>query len=95
LVITQRELSEMIGIARESTNKQLRVWEKRGWIRRTVSGRQSLSRHAGVRRATIGLSNTESAMPGSWHSCPPAITSDFRHRSSRSASRDGGDRRGC
>jgi CRP/FNR family transcriptional regulator, cyclic AMP receptor protein len=33
LVITQRELSEMIGVSRESTNKQLRIWEKRGWIR--------------------------------------------------------------
>jgi CRP/FNR family cyclic AMP-dependent transcriptional regulator len=33
LVITQRELSQMIGVTRESTNKQLRIWEKRGWIR--------------------------------------------------------------
>jgi CRP/FNR family transcriptional regulator, cyclic AMP receptor protein len=33
LVITQRELSQMIGVSREATNKQLRVWEKRGWIR--------------------------------------------------------------
>jgi CRP/FNR family transcriptional regulator, cyclic AMP receptor protein len=33
LTITQRELSQMIGVARESTNKQLRVWEKRGWVR--------------------------------------------------------------
>jgi CRP/FNR family transcriptional regulator, cyclic AMP receptor protein len=33
LVITQRELSQMIGVSRESTNKQLRIWEKRGWIR--------------------------------------------------------------
>jgi CRP-like cAMP-binding protein len=31
--ITQRELSEMIGRSRESTNKQLRAWAKRGWIR--------------------------------------------------------------
>jgi CRP/FNR family transcriptional regulator, cyclic AMP receptor protein len=33
LVITQRELSEMIGASREATNKRLRIWEKRGWIR--------------------------------------------------------------
>jgi CRP/FNR family transcriptional regulator, cyclic AMP receptor protein len=33
LVITQRELSQMIGVSRESTNKRLRIWEKRGWIR--------------------------------------------------------------
>jgi len=31
--ITQRELSQMIGRSRESTNKQLRAWAKRGWIR--------------------------------------------------------------
>ena len=33
LVITQRELSQMIGVSREATNKELRIWEKRGWIR--------------------------------------------------------------
>lgn len=33
LAITQRELSQMIGVSRESTNKQLRTWQKRGWIR--------------------------------------------------------------
>ena len=32
LAITQRELSQIIGRSRESTNKQLRAWEKRGWI---------------------------------------------------------------
>ena len=31
--ITQREISQMIGMSRESTNKQLRTWAKRGWIR--------------------------------------------------------------
>jgi CRP/FNR family cyclic AMP-dependent transcriptional regulator len=31
--ITQREISQMIGRSRESTNKQLRAWAKRGWIR--------------------------------------------------------------
>jgi len=33
LVLTQRELSQMIGRSRESTNKQLRSWAKRGWIK--------------------------------------------------------------
>lgn len=33
VVITQRELSQIIGKSRESTNKQLRAWAKRGWIR--------------------------------------------------------------
>ena len=33
LTITQRELSQTIGVARESVNKQLRAWEKCGWVR--------------------------------------------------------------
>ena len=33
VTITQREISQMIGRSRESTNKQLRVWAKRGWIK--------------------------------------------------------------
>jgi CRP/FNR family transcriptional regulator, cyclic AMP receptor protein len=31
--ITQREISQIVGRSRESTNKQLRAWAKRGWIR--------------------------------------------------------------
>ncbi len=31
--ITQRELSNIIGMSRESTNKQLRAWEERKWVR--------------------------------------------------------------
>jgi CRP-like cAMP-binding protein len=31
--MTQRELGEMIGMTRESTNKQPREWEERDWIR--------------------------------------------------------------
>jgi CRP/FNR family transcriptional regulator, cyclic AMP receptor protein len=33
VAITQREISQIIGRSRESTNKQLRAWAKRGWIR--------------------------------------------------------------
>jgi CRP/FNR family transcriptional regulator, cyclic AMP receptor protein len=33
VTITQREISQIIGRSRESTNKQLRAWAKRGWIR--------------------------------------------------------------
>jgi len=33
VTITQREMSQIIGRSRESTNKQLRAWQKRGWIR--------------------------------------------------------------
>ena len=32
VTITQRDLSQMIGMSRESTNKQLRAWEKLKWI---------------------------------------------------------------
>jgi CRP/FNR family transcriptional regulator, cyclic AMP receptor protein len=33
LSVTQREVSHHIGASRESTNKQLRLWAKIGWIR--------------------------------------------------------------
>ena len=33
VAITQREISQIVGRSRESTNKQLRAWVKRGWIR--------------------------------------------------------------
>src|SRR5439155_7442168 len=32
IALTQRDLSEIIGISRESTNKQLRLWEKNNWL---------------------------------------------------------------
>jgi len=31
--ITQRELGNLVGTSRESTNKQLRAWEARNWVR--------------------------------------------------------------
>ena len=33
VAMTQRELGQMIGMSRESTNKQLREWEERHWVR--------------------------------------------------------------
>jgi CRP-like cAMP-binding protein len=33
LSITQREIGQMIGMSRESANKQLRAWSERGWLR--------------------------------------------------------------
>jgi CRP/FNR family cyclic AMP-dependent transcriptional regulator len=33
VTITQREIGQMIGMSRESTNKQLRDWEERNWVR--------------------------------------------------------------
>jgi CRP-like cAMP-binding protein len=31
--VTQRDLSQMIGVSRESVNKLLRNWQRRGWIK--------------------------------------------------------------
>ena len=31
--MTQREVGQIIGMSRESTNKQLRLWEQRNWVR--------------------------------------------------------------
>jgi len=33
IAISQREMSELVGRSRESTNKQLRMWHKVGWVR--------------------------------------------------------------
>jgi CRP-like cAMP-binding protein len=32
-VVTQKDLGNLIGMSRESTNRQLRVWEDREWVR--------------------------------------------------------------
>jgi CRP/FNR family transcriptional regulator, cyclic AMP receptor protein len=32
IALTQRHLGEIIGMSRESTNKQLRIWQQRKWI---------------------------------------------------------------
>jgi CRP/FNR family cyclic AMP-dependent transcriptional regulator len=42
--ITQRDISQIIGRSRESTNKQLRAWSKRGWIRLERGGLVLLAR---------------------------------------------------
>jgi len=31
--VTQHEISQMVGASRESTNKQLRAWQRRKWLR--------------------------------------------------------------
>src|ERR1700688_3100598 len=33
VAVTQQEISEMVGMTRESINKQLRVWATRKWVR--------------------------------------------------------------
>ena len=45
--ITQRDLGNIIGMSRESTNKQLRIWESKKWVR--------LERNAVVILATDSL----------------------------------------
>ena len=32
ILVTQRELSQMIGVSRESANKQLQTWQRRKWL---------------------------------------------------------------
>jgi CRP-like cAMP-binding protein len=46
LAITQLELSQIIGMSRESTNKQLRDWSQRKWIRLDRGGIVLLAPHA-------------------------------------------------
>ena len=36
--ITQKDLGQMVGLSRESTNKQLRAWERRGWVKLVKGG---------------------------------------------------------
>jgi CRP/FNR family cyclic AMP-dependent transcriptional regulator len=33
IAVTQQEISEMVGMTRESINKQLRAWAARNWVR--------------------------------------------------------------
>jgi CRP/FNR family cyclic AMP-dependent transcriptional regulator len=56
VAITQRELSQIIGRSRESTNKQLRAWSKRGWIRLERGG---VSLLAPSKLATIAAEGSE------------------------------------
>jgi CRP-like cAMP-binding protein len=46
ITITQRELGQMIGLSRESTNRQLREWEQAGLIKLEKGGCRLLNRAA-------------------------------------------------
>ncbi len=46
IMMTQREIGQMIGMSRESTNKQLREWEERRWVVLERGGIAILSPHA-------------------------------------------------
>ena len=50
VAMTQRELGQMIGMSRESTNKQLREWEGRKWVRLERGG----NHHSGAPCARRG-----------------------------------------
>lgn len=41
--VTQRDLGQMIGMSRESTNKQLSAWQREGWVRLVKGGVEILS----------------------------------------------------
>lgn len=53
--ITQRELSSIIGMSRESTNKQLRAWEDRKWVKLQRGGIAVLDPKALAKLAAEGL----------------------------------------
>jgi CRP/FNR family cyclic AMP-dependent transcriptional regulator len=57
ITITQREIGQVIGMSRESTNKQLRDWQRRKWIRLERGGIVILQ-HAALK--TIAGSDSQS-----------------------------------
>jgi CRP/FNR family cyclic AMP-dependent transcriptional regulator len=59
IVITQREIGQMIGMSRESTNKQLRSWEERKWLRLERGGIVVLAPHALAAVAASSAAGTE------------------------------------
>src|SRR5713226_2292759 len=65
VTITQREISQIIGRSRESTNKQLRIWAAHGWIRRERGAVTVLRREKIAEAAAEGPSSIrrEPVMP--------------------------------
>jgi CRP/FNR family cyclic AMP-dependent transcriptional regulator len=59
--ITQRELSSIIGMSRESTNKQLRAWETRKWVRLQRGGIAVLNPAALAKLAAEGMEGVVSS----------------------------------
>lgn len=58
IAITQREIGEVIGMSRESTNKQLRDWQRRKWIRLERGGIVILQ-HAELKALTASESQSD------------------------------------
>jgi len=46
VAVTQKNLGNIIGMSRESTNRQLRIWEEQGWVRLERGGIVILSAKA-------------------------------------------------
>jgi CRP-like cAMP-binding protein len=58
IAITQREISQIVGKSREGTNKQLRAWAKRGWLRLERRGITVLKPEKLAEVASLGLGET-------------------------------------
>jgi CRP/FNR family cyclic AMP-dependent transcriptional regulator len=56
LTITQREIGQIVGKSREATNKQLREWSKKGWVKLERRGITVLKR---PKLAEIAAMNTD------------------------------------
>lgn len=61
VAVTQKDLGNIIGMSRESTNRQLRVWEEQGWVRLERGGIVILSAQALER---IAECDTEGSLSG-------------------------------
>jgi CRP/FNR family transcriptional regulator, cyclic AMP receptor protein len=64
--ITQREIGQVIGMSRESTNKQLRDWQRRKWIRLERGGLVILQHGAlkGIANTDIDSDERRNKAPG-------------------------------
>jgi CRP/FNR family transcriptional regulator, cyclic AMP receptor protein len=58
-VVTQKELGNLIGMSRESTNRQLRMWEEQGWVRLERGGIVIVSSEALERMAESDTGSSE------------------------------------
>ena len=59
VVITQRELGQMIGMSRESTNKQLQDWQRQGWVA-LIKGGVEITDHDALEAMTDAVGDGDS-----------------------------------
>jgi len=62
--VTQKELGNIIGMSRESTNRQLRIWEEQKWVRLE---RGAIVIRSPKARERIAESDTEGGQSGQRH----------------------------